>query len=84
MLRVFHHSAGNLSLRCGNRENDVFAKPQVPFASNQYEVSQVFYDSKDGTRVPMFVSSKKGMQRNGVGPTLMYAYCGFNHSLPPH
>ena len=63
---------------------EVFAKPQVPFNSDQYEVSQVFYASKDGTHVPMFVSSKKGLQRNGEAPALMSAYGGFNVSLPPH
>ena len=65
-------------------KTEVFAKPQVPFASDEYEVSQVFYTSKDGTRVPMFISSKKGLKRNGRRPTLMFAYGGFNVSLPPH
>jgi prolyl oligopeptidase len=65
-------------------KTEVFAKPQVPFNSDQYEVSQVFYTSKDGTHVPMFVSSKKGLKRNGEAPTLMFAYGGFNVSLPPH
>ena len=65
-------------------KTEVFAKPQVPFESSQYEVSQVFYTSKDGTRVPMFVSSKKGVKRDGKAPTLMFAYGGFNVSLPPH
>jgi prolyl oligopeptidase len=62
-------------------KTDVFAKPQVPFPSDQYEVKQVFYTSKDGTRVPMFISSKKGLQRNGKAPALMTAYGGFNVSL---
>jgi len=65
-------------------KTEVFAKPGVPFESAQYEVTQVFYTSKDGTRVPMFVSSKKGLKRNGEAPTLMFAYGGFNVSLPPH
>jgi prolyl oligopeptidase len=54
-----------------------FAKPTVPFASDQYEVKQIFYKSKDGTSVPMFISSKKGMKRDGMTPTLMFAYGGF-------
>ena len=54
-------------------KTEIFAKPTVPFASDQYEVKQVFYKSKDGTRVPMFISSKKGVQRDGNTPTLM---CG--------
>jgi len=62
----------------------VFAKPQVPFASEQFEVAQVFYASKDGTHLPMFIASKKGLKRNGEAPALMFAYGGFNVSLPPH
>ena len=65
-------------------KTDVFAKPQVPFESAQYEVSQVFYKSKDGTRVPMFISARKGLKRNGEAPTLMFAYGGFNVSETPH
>jgi len=65
-------------------KTEVFAKPQVPFDSSQYEVSQVFYHSKDGTRIPMFISGKKGLARNGQAPALMFAYGGFNVDLPPH
>jgi prolyl oligopeptidase len=65
-------------------KSTIFAKPQVPFAADQYQVEQVFYTSKDGTRVPMFVASKKGASRNGETPTLMFAYGGFNVSLTPH
>jgi prolyl oligopeptidase len=65
-------------------KTEVFARPKVPFDSGQYEVSQVFYTSKDGTRVPMFISGKKGLKRNGDAPALMFAYGGFNVSLPPH
>jgi len=64
-------------------KTEVFAKPQVPFDSSQYEVSQVFYNSKDGTRIPMFISAKKGAPRNGQTPTLMFAYGGFNLSRVP-
>ena len=62
-------------------QTDIFAKPQVPFASDQYEVKQVFFTSKDGTKVPMFISSKKGLKRDGQAPLLMTAYGGFNISL---
>jgi len=65
-------------------KTEVFAKPQVPFASDEYEVSQVFCTSKDGTRVPMFVSGKKGLKRNGQTPTLMFAYGGFTVNMVPH
>ncbi len=63
---------------------EVFARPQVPFPSDDYEVKQVFYASKDGTRIPMFISSKKGLKRDGSAPALMSAYGGFNISLTPH
>jgi prolyl oligopeptidase len=62
---------------------EIFAKPSVPFPSEQYEVKQVFYTSKDGTRIPMFIASKKGLPTDGKAPTLMYAYGGFNISLTP-
>ena len=65
-------------------KTEVFAKPLVPFASEQYAVSQVFYNSKDGTRVPMFISAKKGLKRDGTAPALMFAYGGFNVSMVPH
>src|ERR1700722_2362918 len=64
-------------------KTEIFAKPSVPFASDQYEVNQVFYTSKDGTRVPMFISAKKGVKRNGLTPTLMFAYGGFLVNLTP-
>jgi prolyl oligopeptidase len=65
-------------------KTDVFAKIKVPFNSDDYEVKRVFYHSKDGTRVPLFISSKKGTKRDGTTPTLMYAYGGFNLSTTPH
>ncbi|MGA7294871.1 MAG: prolyl oligopeptidase family serine peptidase [Terriglobales bacterium] len=65
------------------RKTEIFAKPTVPFASDEYEVKQVFYKSKDGTRIPMFVSSKKGVTRDGNTPTLMFAYGGFLVDLTP-
>ncbi len=64
-------------------KTEVFARPKVPFNSDDYEVKQVFYTSKDGTRVPMFISSKKGLKRDGNTPTLMFAYGGFLVDLTP-
>jgi prolyl oligopeptidase len=64
-------------------KTEVFARPTVPFASDLYEVKQVFYTSQDGTRVPMFISSKKGIKRDGKIPTLMFAYGGFLVNLTP-
>ncbi|MFT4113533.1 prolyl oligopeptidase family serine peptidase [Silvibacterium sp.] len=59
-------------------QTDVFAKPNVPFDSDKYEVTQVFYTSKDGTRVPMFIAGKKGLQRDGKTRLLMTGYGGFD------
>ena len=55
----------------------------VKFKPEDYQVEQVFYSSKDGTRVPMFITHKKGMKLDGTNPTLLYGYGGFAISLPP-
>jgi len=57
--------------------------PKLGFNPQDYVTEQVFYTSRDGTRVPMFVSHKKGLKRDGKNPTLLYGYGGFNISLPP-
>ena len=56
---------------------------QVKFNPDDYTVEQVFYPSKDGTKVPMFIAHKKGIKRDGTNPTLMYGYGGFSISLTP-
>jgi prolyl oligopeptidase len=61
----------------------VFKKSGVQFDPTQYESKQVFYASKDGTRIPMIITYKKGMKLNGKNPTLLYGYGGFNISLTP-
>jgi len=58
-------------------------RADVKFDPEAYEVRQVFYESADGTRVPMFVAHKKGLDRNGARPTLLYGYGGFNIPLTP-
>ncbi|HRJ31400.1 MAG TPA: prolyl oligopeptidase family serine peptidase [Cyclobacteriaceae bacterium] len=60
-----------------------YARPQVAFNPDDYETKQIFYTSKDGTRVPMFIVHKKGLEQNGKNPTWLYAYGGFNISLTP-
>ncbi len=61
----------------------VFAQPKMPFHPERYEVTQVFFTSKDGTRVPMFITGKRGMAHSGKTPLLMTAYGGFNVSITP-
>ena len=61
----------------------MFRAPKVAFDPSPYETRQVFYTSKDGTRVPMFITAKKGLQLDGTNPTLLYAYGGFNISMTP-
>jgi prolyl oligopeptidase len=60
-----------------------FRRAGVKFDGSQYEVKQVFYTSKDGTRVPMFLTFKKGLKLDGSNPTLLYGYGGFNISMTP-
>ncbi|GAB4147573.1 MAG: prolyl oligopeptidase family serine peptidase [Planctomycetaceae bacterium] len=64
-------------------KSTLFRQPKVKFQPNDYTVKQVFYKSKDGTRVPMFIAHKKGLKLNGRNPTLLYGYGGFNISLTP-
>jgi prolyl oligopeptidase len=65
-------------------ESSVFRRPEIDFDVDKYETNQVFYKSKDGTTVPMFIVHKKGMELNGNNPTLLYAYGGFNNSMTPY
>lgn len=64
-------------------ESRVWARTEVPLDSSQFEVKQVWYASKDGTRVPMFVVAKKGLQLDGSSPALLTAYGGFNLNITP-
>jgi len=62
----------------------VYRQPKVDFVASRYETKQVFYKSKDGTRIPMFLTYKKGIKLDGQNPVLLYAYGGFDISLTPN
>ena len=64
-------------------ESTLYKAPKVAFRSSDFVSEQVFFTSKDGTRVPMFITYKKGLKRNGKNPTLLYGYGGFNIGLTP-
>jgi prolyl oligopeptidase len=64
-------------------KSEVFRQAKVDFNPADYEVKRVFYNSKDGTRVPMFITHKKGLKLDGSNPTLLYSYGGFNVPMTP-
>jgi prolyl oligopeptidase len=66
-----------------SNESTVFKQPKVDFDPARYETKQVFFTSKDGTRVPMLVTHKRGLALDGTNPTILYAYGGFAISLTP-
>ncbi|MDQ3118603.1 MAG: prolyl oligopeptidase family serine peptidase [Verrucomicrobiota bacterium] len=73
---VFRHD-----LKTG--KSTVLFRPKVDFNSAEFTTEQVFYQSKDGTRVPMFLTYRKGLKKDGNNPTLLYGYGGFDNSLTP-
>ncbi len=64
-------------------KSELYRQPEIDFNPEEYETKQIFYESKDGTKVPMFIVHKKGIELNGKNPTYLYAYGGFNISLRP-
>lgn len=64
-------------------KSEVYQQPKVKFNPGDYESKQVFYTSKDGTKVPMLITYKKGLKLDGSNPTMLYGYGGFNVSLTP-
>jgi prolyl oligopeptidase len=63
--------------------SEVYRSSKVDFNPEAYETKEVFYASKDGTRVPMFITHKKGLKLDGTNPTLLYGYGGFNSAMTP-
>ena len=77
-------TAGNTySFDVKTGESKMYRESKAQFASDQYESHQVFYTSKDGTKIPMMITHKKGITLNGQNPTILYGYGGFNISLTP-
>lgn len=66
-----------------NGISEVYKKPAIDFNPDNFESKQVFYTSKDGTKIPMIISYKKGLELNGKNPTILYSYGGFNISMTP-
>lgn len=66
-----------------NNSSSIYFEPQTLFDGSQYTTEQVFYKSKDGTEVPMFITYKKGIKLDGTNPTFLYGYGGFNISVTP-
>lgn len=64
-------------------KSELFRKAAVKFDPDKYETKEIFYESKDGTKVPMFIVHKKGLKLDGNNPTLLYAYGGFNAATLP-
>ncbi len=79
----FTYPTTNFRTDLATGQTEVFQAPKVSFDPSLYETKQVFYTSKDGTRVPMFITHRKGIKLDGSHPTLLYAYGGFNISLLP-
>lgn len=63
--------------------SELYRKPKIDFNPENYESKQVFYTSKDGTKIPMIITHKKGLKLDGKNPTILYGYGGFNVSLTP-
>ncbi len=80
----FTHPSSIFKYDIASGKSTLYEKPKVDFNPDDYETKQVFFSSKDGTKVPMFIVHKKGLELNGKNPTWLYAYGGFSVSLTPN
>ncbi|GAB4411376.1 MAG: prolyl oligopeptidase family serine peptidase [Microscillaceae bacterium] len=79
----FTYPAAIFKYNLATGQSSPYWQPKIDFDFSQYETKQVFYTSKDGTKVPMFIVHKKGLKLDGKNPTYLYAYGGFGVSLTP-
>lgn len=79
----FTYPAAIYRYQVASGESKLWRRPTLKFDPDNYETVQVFYNSKDGTRIPMFLSHKKGLRRDGTNPTLLWGYGGFNIPVQP-
>ena len=79
----FNYPSTSFKYSIAENVSEVFYTPEVDFDAEAYETKQVFYSSKDGTEIPMFLVHKKGLKLDGSNPTLLYGYGGFNISMTP-
>ena len=70
-------------LHIADGKSELYRRPDVKFNPEEYTSEQIFYTSKDGTKVPMIITHRKDLQKNGKNPTILYGYGGFNISLTP-
>jgi prolyl oligopeptidase len=80
----FHMPTTTYRYTVSTGETEVWFRPDIPFDSDAYEVEQVWYASKDGTQVPMFLAHKKGLVLDGKNPVLLTGYGGFNVPMTPN
>ena len=79
----YHTPSSSFALNPKTGKTSQYWAPEIDFDANDYESKQVFYSSKDGTRVPMMITYRKGLELNANNPTILYGYGGFNISLTP-
>jgi prolyl oligopeptidase len=79
----FHMPSTTYRYQVSTGESEVWFRPDVPFESDDFEVNQVWYESSDGTSVPMFLAHKKGIELDGTNPVLLTGYGGFNVPSTP-
>jgi prolyl oligopeptidase len=79
----YHTPGSTFSFEPKEGKSTLYWSPKIEFNKDDFESKQVFYDSKDGTKIPMIITYKKGVDLNGKNPTILYGYGGFNVSLTP-